>query len=209
VFTVPHELNTVCLANSKWFYGQLFSWVWETLRQFGYTRFGVETGAVCVLHTWGANLGLHPHIHCIVPAVGETVSGNLKHIGNSGKFLYPAGQLSLVFRAKLMESIKGHLKKQSLFEQHRQAVNDAWNKPWVVFCEPSLAKPEHVVRYLGQYTHRVNTLPTSGSSKSMTKAWPFCIKITGTGQNKNLYPWRGLEWSSCAGFANISCHIVL
>jgi hypothetical protein len=36
--------------------------VWETLRQFGYTSFGVETGAVCVLHTWGQNLSLHPHI---------------------------------------------------------------------------------------------------------------------------------------------------
>lgn len=36
VFTVPHELNTVCMLNSKWFYGQLFSAVWETLRQFGY-----------------------------------------------------------------------------------------------------------------------------------------------------------------------------
>jgi len=53
VFTVPHELNTICLIDSKWFYGTLFSCVWDTLRQFGYTHFGVETAAVCVLHTWG------------------------------------------------------------------------------------------------------------------------------------------------------------
>ncbi len=26
---------------------------------------------------------------------------------------------------------------------------------WVVYCEPSQASAEHVVRYLGQYTHRV------------------------------------------------------
>jgi len=140
VFTVPHELNTVCLADSKWFYRQLFTCVWETLRQFGCTRSGVETGAVCVLHTWGANLSLHPHIHCIVPSVGETLAGNIKHIGNSGKFLYPVRQLSLVFRAKLMNGIKRHLKKQALFEQNKQVVNDAWNKPWVVFCEPSFGK---------------------------------------------------------------------
>ena len=88
VFTVPHELNTVCLLDSEWFYNRLFSAVWETLRQLGYTRFGVEPGAVCVLHTWGQNLSLHPHIHCIVPAVGETLAGNLKHIGSSGKFLF-------------------------------------------------------------------------------------------------------------------------
>jgi hypothetical protein len=155
VFTVPHELNTICLLDSKWFYGQLFAAVWDTLRQFGYTHFGVEGGAVCVLHTWGQNLTLHPHIHSIVPAVGETLAGNMKHIGSNGKFLYPVEQLSPVFRGKLMESIKRNLKKQSLLMQYQALINAAWKKPWVVHCEPSLGKPEHVVKYLGQYTHRV------------------------------------------------------
>jgi len=155
VFTVPHELNIICLLDSKWFYGQLFASIWETLRQFGYTHFGVEGGAVCVLHTWGQNLSLHPHIHCIVPATGETPSGNIKDIGSRGKFLYSVVQLSHVFRGKLMESIKRNLKKQSLLQQHQPLVNAAWKKPWVVHCEPSLGKPEHVVKYLGQYTHRV------------------------------------------------------
>ncbi|MFA5819648.1 MAG: transposase, partial [Bacteroidales bacterium] len=64
-------------------------------------------------------------------------------------------QLSLVFRGKLMESIKRNLKKQSLLQQHQSLVNAVLEKPWVVHCEPSLGKPEHVVKYLGQYTHRV------------------------------------------------------
>ena len=155
VFTVPHELNVICLIDSKWFYGTLFSCVWDTLRQFGYTHFGVETGAVCVLHTWGQNLSLHPHVHCIVAAAGETLSGNMKHIGSTGKYLYPVSQLSTVFRGKVMECIKSHLKKLALLTQYQGLVDTAWKKPWVVFCEPSLAKPEHVVKYLGQYTHRV------------------------------------------------------
>jgi Putative transposase len=146
VFTVPHELNTVCLLDSTWFYKQFFSSVWETLRQFGYTRFGVESGAVCVLHTWGQNLCLHPHVHCIVPSIGETMTGNLKHIGSNGKYLYPEKQLGLAFRGKLMESINRNLKKQSFWEQHQSLVNDVWQKQWVVNCEPSLAKAEHVVR---------------------------------------------------------------
>ena len=54
-----------------------------------------------------------------------------------------------------MECIKSRLKKKSLFEQYKPLLNQARNKPWVVFCEPSMAKAEHVVRYLGQYTHRV------------------------------------------------------
>ena len=155
VFTVPHGLNTVCMLDSQWFYSRLFGVVWETLRQLGYTRFGVETGAVCVLHTWGQNLSLHPHIHCIVPAAGETLAGTLKHIGSSGKYLYPVKQLSPVFRGKLMGRIESRLKKQSLYEQYKPLLKGARNKPWSVHCGPSMAKAGHVVRYLGQYTHRV------------------------------------------------------
>jgi hypothetical protein len=155
VFTVPHELNKIALLDSTGFYRQLFISVWDTLRQFGYTRFGVESGAICMLHTWGQNLSLHPHIHCIVPAAGETLAGNMKYIGSDGKFLYPVKQLSLVFRGKLMESIQGQLRKQSLFDRYQPLLKEAWQKPWVVFCEPSMAKAEHVVKYLGQYTHRV------------------------------------------------------
>lgn len=155
VFTVPHALNTICQQNSRWFYNQLFSAVWETLQQFGYTRFGVESGAVCILHTWGQNLSLHPHIHCIVPAAGEALSGNMKHIGGDGKFLYPVKQLSLVFRGKLMGRIKKQLDKKISVEKYRKLFETAWQKPWSVFCEPSLGRPEHVVKYLGQYTHRV------------------------------------------------------
>ena len=31
----------------------------------------------------------------------------------------------------------------------------AWEKKWVVFAEPSFADAERVIKYLGQYTHRV------------------------------------------------------
>jgi len=60
VFTVPHCLNKICLYNESDYHRILFSAVWRTLHSFGYTHFGVETGAVCVLHTWGQNLSLHP-----------------------------------------------------------------------------------------------------------------------------------------------------
>jgi len=155
VFTVPHGLNTLALLDSPGFYKLLFNAVWETIRQFGYTRFSVESGAICVLHTWGQDLSLHPHIHCIVPAAGETLAGNMKHIGSNGKYLFPVRQLSLVFRGKLLESLKKQLKKQTLLDRYQPLLDEAWKRPWVVFCEPSMAGAEHVVKYLGQYTHRV------------------------------------------------------
>ncbi len=76
VFTVPEELNQICLLDSNLFYKSLFESVWNVLQQFGYTTYGVESGAICVLHTWGQNLSLHPHIHCIFPSAGLTLAGN-------------------------------------------------------------------------------------------------------------------------------------
>lgn len=78
VFTIPEKLNRICMLDSKWFYNAMFECVWSTLRSFGYTHYGVESGAICVLRTWGENLCLHPHIHCIVPAAGLTLQGTLK-----------------------------------------------------------------------------------------------------------------------------------
>jgi hypothetical protein len=155
VFTIPHELNSIVLLDSKWFYNRLFEAVWSTLRTFGYSHFGIESGALCVLHTWGQNLSLHPHIHSLVPATGLSLAGNMKHIGKSGKYLYPVTQLSRVFRGKLMALIKKELVEKSLFQQYETIVNDAWRKPWNVHCEPAFGKPEHVIKYLGKYSHRV------------------------------------------------------
>ena len=60
VFTVPHRLNQTDLVESKWFYNRFFACVCETLRQVGYTRFGVETGADCVLHSCYSDVGITP-----------------------------------------------------------------------------------------------------------------------------------------------------
>jgi hypothetical protein len=155
VFTVPHQLNPVCLHNGRMYFDLLFSAVWHTLRSFGYSHFGVESGAVAVLHTWGQNLSLHPHIHCLVPAAGYSLNGKWKTIGHSGQFLYPVHQLSESFKAKFLDSLKRALRKQNELTLFNDQVQQAYNTKWVVHCEPSMANADHVVKYLGQYTHRV------------------------------------------------------
>lgn len=155
VFTVPEVLNSICLLDSKKFYNTLFSSVWDTLRTFGYTHYGVESGAIAVLHTWGQNLSLHPHIHCLVPAAGMTLAGNFKKIGKKGKYLYNVKKLSLVFRGKMMEQLKKQIKARNQLPQYQSTIDKAWAEKWVVFCEPSFGNAEHIIKYLGQYTHRV------------------------------------------------------
>ena len=155
VFTAPHQLNVVCLHNQRLYYDLLFAAVWQTLRSFGYSHFGAETGAVAVLHTWGQNLSFHPHIHCIVPAAGYTLDGQWINIGHSGQYLYPVHQLSDAFKGKFLDSLKRALRKQNELSLFNAAVQQAYTTKWVVHCEPSMADADHVIRYLGQYTHRV------------------------------------------------------
>jgi hypothetical protein len=155
VFTVPHILNNICLHNQRIYYDILFDSVWNTLRTFGYSHFGSETGAICVLHTWGQNLSLHPHVHCIVPDAGYTICGEWKIIGHSGMYLYPVQQLSMAFKAAFLDRIKRALRKKNEMILFYDVIQKAYNATWVVHCEPSMASADHVVRYLGQYTHRV------------------------------------------------------
>ncbi len=155
VLTVPHVLNAVCLHSQRMYYDLLISAVWQTLRSFGYSHFCNETGAVAVLHTWGQNLSLHPHIHCLVPAAGYTLDGQWKTIGHSGNYLYPVLQLSSAFKGKFLDSLKRTLRKQDELPLFNSQIQQAYQTRWVVHCEPSLASAEHVIKYLGQYTHRV------------------------------------------------------
>lgn len=155
IFTVPHCLNAICLWDAALYYKLLFSAVWNTLYSFGYSHFGALTGAVAVLHSWGQNLWLHPHIHCIVPAAGVDLKGQWKNIGTGGRYLYPVHQLSDTFKGKFLDSLKRKLRKTGDYQGFSSHINKAESTRWVVNCQPSMAKPEHVIRYLGQYTHRV------------------------------------------------------
>ena len=155
VFTVPEELNKICLLDSDYFYKLLFASTWKSLQTFGYTHYGVESGAIAILHTWGQNLSLHPHIHCLVPAVGLSLDGRMKNITRKGKYIYPVKKLSVDFRSVMMRQLKNHLSKNGLLSEYQSIIDVSWSKPWNVFSEASFGDAEHVIQYLGNYTHRV------------------------------------------------------
>nr|WP_084555752.1 transposase [Alkaliflexus imshenetskii] len=47
------------------------------------------------------------------------------------------------------------LRRRSAMDGFKVCIEAAHQKKWVVYCEPSMAGAEHVIRYLGQYTHRI------------------------------------------------------
>jgi len=77
VFTLPHELNELCMHQPKFMYGLLFKAAWHTLNTLVNDEkwIGAKTAATMVLHSWSQTMVLHPHVHCIVPNGGLTNDG--------------------------------------------------------------------------------------------------------------------------------------
>ena len=168
VFTLPHELNALAQWHPRVVYKLLFQAASQTLLEFGRNSrwLGGDIGITMVLHTWGQNLSRHIHVHCIVTGGALSGDGQRWIPANKG-FLFPTKALSQVFRGKYLDALAK--------EQHKDALNeDKADGPdpfdsqtfdmlltrlrqhdWVVYAKPPFAGAEHVVSYLGRYTHRV------------------------------------------------------
>ena len=151
VFTLPDALNVLAINHPKAAYNSLFRAAWHTMKTFANDpkHLGAETGMTAVLHTWGQNLSLHPHLHCIVPGGGLTKAGHWKKAHNKGRYLFPTFAMAKVFRAKFMEL----LRKEVAVPQ--DVAKRLFQKPWVVYAKRPFMGPTQVVEYLGRYTHKI------------------------------------------------------
>lgn len=151
VFTLPHELNEVALEQPTFYYNTLFRVAWGVLKGFGNNPkyLGAQMGMIAILHTWGQNLSLHPHLHCIVPGGGITQSGKWKNTKSNGKYLFDVKQLSKVFRAQFVDALTQKIRLKSSI---RKAL---FAKKWVVYAKQPFYGPRQVVEYLGRYTHKI------------------------------------------------------
>jgi hypothetical protein len=163
VFTVPHEYNCLFLQAPKVLYNLLFNCAWQTLREFGldHKYLGAQMGAIGVLHSWGQNLSLHPHVHWLVPGGGITPQQKWRNMKKSkGKFLFPVKALSKTFKAKFAGGI-AKLYQQRIVRPPAEVKSFyKWNdwvyrKKWVVFAKDPVPRGADVVEYLGRYTHKV------------------------------------------------------
>jgi len=151
VFTLPHELNTLCLSHQRIMYAALFRSAWQTLDGFAWNKkfLGAQMGATIVLHTWGSNLVYHPHVHCIVPGVGITLRNKWKTAKGNGKYLFPVKALSKVFKAKYLQAIL-----ESGINISSSLTRQVQNKNWVVYAKPAFGNKEVLIRYLARYAYK-------------------------------------------------------
>ena len=152
VFTLPDTLNPVALQHPRMLYKLLFESVWETLSAFGNNpkHLGAKLGMIAVLHTWGQNLSLHPHLHCIVPKGGVSKAGFWKKGKAKDDFLFSVKAMSIKYRGVFVAKLR-----RALPELPQSLYDTLFKKEWVVYAPPPFGRPEHVIEYLGRYTHKI------------------------------------------------------
>ena len=156
VFTLPQELNTWCLHYPKQMYDLLFAASHQTIKAFAgdEKHLGAMPGMISVLHTWGQNLSLHPHMHIIIPGGGIAASGCWKKAKNNGRYLFPVKAMSIVFKNKYLQGFLQLLKTENktIDLSLRETL---YSKNWIVYAKSPFGGPQQVIEYLGRYTHKV------------------------------------------------------
>jgi hypothetical protein len=188
VFTLPHELNTLLLYNKRELYSLLLQAAWETIKTLGQDpkRLDGLMGMLAILHTWGQDLAMHNHVHCIVPG-GALTRGN-KWKASKSNYLFPVEVMSKIFRGIFVTGLR------SLYDKHRLKIPDCFasktnlnirenfeallsnlmKKSWVVYSKKPFAGPEKLLDYLGRYVNKIaisNNRILGCDEESVTFKW--------------------------------------
>jgi hypothetical protein len=159
---------SLALQNAREVYRILFRAASETLLTIAADprRLGADIGFLAVLHTWGQNLHLHPHLHCVVPGGGIGKDG-ASWIGcRKPSYLLHVEVLGRRFRNLFLFYLKEAFEQGGLRFHGEMAglakpaafgalCSKAKRTKWVVHAKPPFGGPELVLKYLARYTHRV------------------------------------------------------
>jgi Putative transposase len=167
VFTLPPELAPIALQNKRLIYNLLFHSSAATLLEVARAprHRGAEIGFFSVLPTWDQRLQHHPPVHCVVPSAA-LLPDHPRWIHPRYSCFLPSKVLSRVFRGKFVAALQCAASERKLRfygDRNRLAppkifaswLRQRFRPDWVVYCKPPCGGPQHALRYLGAYTHRL------------------------------------------------------
>src|SRR6202790_3510410 len=108
VFTLPQQIGRLATQNAKPIYNMLFRAASQTLLETAADPrlLGASIGFLAVLHTWGQNLHLHPHLHASCPGGGISPDGSRWIACPKSTFFLPVRVLSSRFRKKFLRQLE-------------------------------------------------------------------------------------------------------
>jgi len=195
VFTVPDKLRELIKVNRSLLntlpYHAAHSII-EWAKKYADDPF--VPGIIAVLHTFGADLKYHPHIHLLVTAGGLSLD-KLRWITDRRKFLLPEYGLKKRWRYRIISTVRKLLKEQllniPLIEAYstdskiRGLLNKLYGKIWYVFIGKRLDDASFTIHYIGRYTKRP-VISETRIFKYDGNTVSFLYKDTGTGKKTHL-----------------------
>jgi hypothetical protein len=157
VFTLPSELRPLARLHGRAIYDALMAAASATLLALGRSRLHARLGVTMVLHTWTRDLRFHPHVHAIVTAGGLDDDG-AGWVARSN-YLFPLKVMGELLRGKMIAALRalqpaGVLAPVTSTDFEKLIAKVA-ALSWIVYVKKPFRRVDHVMAYLGRYTHRV------------------------------------------------------
>jgi hypothetical protein len=158
IFTMPHELNPLWLANVEAMPQLLFASVRGTLVELlGDAKYlGAKPGMIATLHTWSQTLLLHPHLHCLVTGGGLAENGQWVAVRHG--FLLPMRVVRALFRGKLLAALRQGVAHGTLTppegksrQQGENLLTKLGRTKWHVHIRERYPHGQGVLVYLARY----------------------------------------------------------
>lgn len=166
IFTVPSELNHLMYANQKLLYDLLFKCANDTILTLckDSNYMGATPGIISVLHSWGQQLNLHPHLHTMISGGGLDRTNQFVETKHKG-FIIPVEAVAKMFRGKYMEALKQYWNRgKLLFDgscaelrnrfSWKEFVNQMYEKQWLPFVKETFNGNGNAIEYLARYAYR-------------------------------------------------------
>ena len=164
VLSVPWQFRSVTLVNRKVMLNILFRSAADAIMEWCRDYHDFTPGLIAVMHTFGADLKFHPHVHVLVTAGGLSLDGQ-RWVRRSGTFLMPQAGLKKRWRYQVTSRVNqahraGELTMPRLAGDRRRRLKIGMimaavlKMIWYVTIGTSLKQVGLAVRYIGRYTRR-------------------------------------------------------
>lgn len=149
-FTVPDTLRAAFAAAPALLADLLFANAFHALQSVAARpkALGAQIGACAVLHTWGRQVQLHPHLHIITPGGGLSFDNTRWIEPRDPDWFLPIRAVAAAFRDGFEQGLAAQAPAL-----HAAIPDSTWRKKWNVDIQ-AVGTGRTVVRYLARYVKR-------------------------------------------------------
>jgi hypothetical protein len=165
IFSVPWQLRPVIAFNREVGLNLVVRAACDCLKQWARDSKGMILGMVAVIHTFGADIKWHPHVHMLVTEGGLSLDGTTWIRPYKLGWLISQAGLKKMWRYHCITAFRqahragafrfsakyAFLKK---FPRFNKVLADLYQLTWYVHIGAALLDPGATVRYIGRYTKR-------------------------------------------------------